>query len=121
MAAAYTMGDALRKRAIGTATTPNESSPAWSQSSSGSPMAIPQAHASATAAARRSLLQELQPRLVQGRNELHEGVDRPTYHALTALHALDRRHRQPRPFSERALVDPQEGPCRLELARSNHG
>ena len=83
--------------------------------------AISEAHATTATTARCALVEELQNGLLQSGHELHEGVDRPSHDPPTPLHPLDRRHREPRPLGQRALVDSQEGPSRFELARSNQG
>ena len=82
--------------------------------------AIPKAHATTVTTARGTLVEELQAGFLQRGHELHERVDRPSHDPPAPLHALNRRHREPRPLGQRALVDSQERPGRFELAGSYH-
>src|SRR5687767_3481793 len=63
---------------------------------------------------------QLDPGLVQGRDQLHQRIDVAANHVLAGFHALNGGDRQSRPLRQAALVDPKERPRRAHLSRRDH-
>jgi hypothetical protein len=81
---------------------------------------LPESYASTSGGTRNPRIDQLDPGILESRNQLHERIDVAADDAVTGFHTLDRRHRKVCQLSHLPLIDVQERPSSPELIGGNH-
>src|SRR5260370_39572725 len=76
--------------------------------------------AAASSHTRHARIDQLDACILKRGNQFHEGIDVAADHAITGLHALDRRNRKVCQIGRLPLIDVQERAGGPELIGSNH-
>jgi len=80
---------------------------------------LPEPDAPASGRTWNSRIDQLDPRVIKGGDQLHERIDIAADDAVTGFHALDRRHREVCQSSHLPLIDVQERARGPELIGGN--
>ena len=81
---------------------------------------LAESHAAASSHTRHARIYQLDACILKRGNQFHEGIDVAADHAVTGLHALDRRNRKVCQIGRLPLIDVQERAGGPELIGSNH-
>jgi hypothetical protein len=82
---------------------------------------LPESDTPSSGRTRNPRIDQFDPRILEGGNQFHEGIDVGPDNAVAGFHALNGRDRKVRQIGGLPLIDIEECTRSPELIRGNHG